>query len=182
MTDELFLTDLWSLLVDEDELVDGRPSWLESWFRGTPAGQIPDHPTAAALHRILAAGVDVDDLTDVVRTMQHEIIYNVCQLLDDPGLLGIRGGRDWALTVDGEPIGELHSSLDEHDPSGRHGEPRGRPVPARLPGQPAHARIAVAQARAGDRLTAIRTWREATGDTPAAAKAAIDTLLGDAPD
>jgi hypothetical protein len=133
---------------------------------------------AAALQRLLAAGVAPDDLTDVVRTMQHEIIYNVCQLLDDPGLLGIRGERRWTLTVDGE----LHSSLDEHDPSGRHGEPRGRPVPARLLGRPLYARLAVAQARAGDRLAAIGTWRAATGDTTMAAKAAIDALLGDARD
>ncbi|HEX6356145.1 hypothetical protein [Actinophytocola sp.] len=185
MTDdqrELFLTDLWSLVVDEDELVDGQPSWIESFFRGTPAGEIPAGPTSAALHRVLAAGVDPDDLTDVVRTMQHEIIHNVCQLLDDPRMLGIRGERRWTLTVDGDPVDELHSSLDEHDPSGRHGEPRGRPVPARLPGQPLYARLAVAQARAGDRLAAVRTWRAATGDTTVAAKTAINALLGDASD
>jgi len=91
---ELFLTDLWSLLVDEDERVDGYPLW--------------------------------------------------------------------------------------HDPSGRGGEPRGRPIPARLPGQPLYARLAVAQALAGDRFAAIKTWRAATGDTSAKAKAAIDALLNDA--
>jgi hypothetical protein len=188
---ELFLTDLWGLLVDEDERVDDVPSWIESWFRGTPPGAVPDDPTAAALHRILACGADADDLTDVVRTMQHEIIYNVCQLLDDPALLGIRRGvppdqveAGWELMAvrtappgDCRPIGELHSDLDEHDPSGRGGEPRGRPIPARLPGQPLYARLAVAQARAGDRLAAVKTWRAATGATSAEAKAAIDALL-----
>jgi hypothetical protein len=188
---ELFLTDLWGLVVDEDEQVDGNPSWIDSWIRSEPNGAESDDPTTAALYRILDSGADVDDLTDVVRTMQHEIIYNVYQLLDDPALFGIR--RDtppeevqarWQLTAihpasptGSHPIGELHSELDEHDPSGRGGEPRGRPIPARLPGQPLYARVAVAQARAGDRLAAIKTWRSATGSTTATAKAAIDELL-----
>jgi hypothetical protein len=190
---ELFLTDVWGLLVDEDDRVDGYPSWVESWLRGLAPGGVPDHPTAAALHRVLAAGVDVDDLTDVVRAMQYELLYSVCQLLDDPGLLGIRIDVDpdevaagWQLmavrgapTPDRRPIYELHSSLGEYDPSGRAGEPRGRPIPAHLPGQPLYARLAVAQARAGDKLAAIRTWRAATGATSADAKAAIDGLLND---
>jgi hypothetical protein len=93
----------------------------------------------AALHRILARGADADDLTDVVRAMQYEIIYNVCQLLDDPALLGIRRRVPpgqvkvrWELTAvrtapaERRPIGDLHTELDEHDPSGRGGEPRSR--------------------------------------------------------
>jgi hypothetical protein len=187
---ELFLTDLWSLLIDEDERAADRPSWIESWFRGVPEGAVPQDPTAAALSRILASGADADDLTDVVRAMQHEIIYNVCQLLDDPSLLGIRGDvppgearAGWELTAvrdappDRRPIGELHSELDARDPSGRGGEPRGRPLPAVLPGLPSYAGLAVAQARAGDRLAAIKTWRAATGASTAGAKAAIDALL-----
>ncbi|GAB1694092.1 hypothetical protein [Krasilnikovia sp. M28-CT-15] len=181
---ELFLTNLWSLLVDEDEWTDGSPSWIEQWMRGTPPGSVPAFPTAAALHRILACGVDPDDLTDVVRTMQHEVVYDICQLLDDPTLLGLPAESSWELTavrtappVGRSPMYGLHSGLDELDPSGRGGEPRPRPVPARLPGQPLYARIAVAQARAGDRHTALKTWRTATGATLAEAKAALDALL-----
>lgn len=197
---KLFLTDLWSLLVDEDERVDGQPGWIESWFRSHQPGVEPSDATAAALFRILAAGADADDLTDVVRTMQLEIIFNACKLLDDPTLLGIRLDSDagddlppgqaepgWELmavrtaaSADRRPIGWLHEDLYDHDPSGRYGEPRGRPIPAPLPGQPYHARLAVAQARAGDRLAAIRTWRAATGATSSAAEAAIDALLDDA--
>src|SRR5205085_2306934 len=111
---DLFLIDLWSLVVDEDKWVDGHPSWIESWLRGTPAGGVPDHPTAAALQRIIASGADRDDLTDVVRAMQHEILYNVCQLLDDPALLGIRRDTppgEHTSAADRNPLGELHSAL-----------------------------------------------------------------------
>ncbi|MFG2213624.1 hypothetical protein ACGFN1_01880 [Streptomyces sp. NPDC048685] len=187
-----FLATLWSMVVDEDSYTDGHPSWLEPERRSDQQGNGPADAGASALQLVLACGVDPDDLTDVVREVQHEVLYNVCQLLDDPGLLGIgldhEGSRPaefrWELVAvrDGEPAGRvpvhgLHSSLDELDPSGRHGEPRGRPIPARLPGHPLHARLAVAHARAGDRIRAIRTWRKATGATVTEAKAAIDLLV-----
>ncbi|MEU2131302.1 hypothetical protein [Streptomyces sp. NPDC018352] len=75
------------------------------------------------------------------------------------------------------PINYLHSVLDEHDPSGRGGEPRGRPIPVRLPGHPLHARLAVAHALAGDRIQALQTWRKATGAPLREAEAAIELLL-----
>jgi hypothetical protein len=193
----LFLTDLWRLLIDEDRTVDGVPSWIESWFRGTPPGTVPADPTAGALHRILASGADPDDVTDVVRTMQHEIIYNICQLLDDPAMLGIRPAVDpdhvelgYQLTaVRTEspparlPMEDLHSDLDSYDPAGRWGEPRGRPITAPwLPGEPEHARAAAALARDGFRDCAVTTWRAATGATPIEAEAAIDALLNHAAD
>ncbi len=198
---EAFVDALWSLLVDEDGYTAGQPSWIESRFRGVPPGAAPTDPTAAALRRILDRGADPDDLTDLVRAMQHEVLYNVCQLIDDPGLLGL-DPEDGDSSADGsadgpgapEPgwellavrtagpagrasIGELHSSLDSRDPSGRGGEPRGRPLPAALPGLAPYARLAVAHALAGDRVLALKTWRQATGAPLGEAKAAIDHLL-----
>ncbi|MER5850675.1 hypothetical protein ABT126_27530 [Streptomyces sp. NPDC002012] len=187
-----FLTTVWNMAVDEDAYTDGSPSWIESWLRGHEQGSVPGSASAAALHRILACGADPDDLTDVVRQMQHDLAYNVCQLIDDPGLLGIGLDEDWSEQTDFRwelvavrtaqpteraPIDGLHSSLDELDPSGRGGEPRSRPVPARLPGYPLHARLAVAHVRSGDRIQAINTWRKATGASVMEAKAAIDQLL-----
>ncbi|MEV7422585.1 hypothetical protein [Streptomyces sp. NPDC091212] len=187
-----FLTAVWNMVVDEDARIDGYPSWIESWLRGHGQENVPGSASAAALQRILACGVDPDDLTDVVRQMQHDLVYNVCQLIDDPGLLGIGLDEDrsewtdvrWELAAVRTarpavraPIDGLHSSLDEFDPSGRGGEPRGRPVPARLPGYPLHARLAVAHARAGDRIQAINTWRKATGASVIEAKVAVDQLL-----
>ncbi|MCX4792912.1 MULTISPECIES: hypothetical protein [unclassified Streptomyces] len=187
-----FLTAMWNMVVDEDAYTDGSPSWIESRSGGHEQGSVPGSASAAALHRILACGVNPDDVTDVVRQMQHDLLYNVCQLIDDPGLLGIGLDEDWSEQMDVRwelvavrtarstvraPIDGLHSSLDELDPSGRSGEPRGRPVPARLPGQPLHARLAIAHARAGYRIQAINTWRKATGASVMEAKAAIDQLL-----
>jgi hypothetical protein len=189
---QLFLTTVWSMVVDEDSYTGGYPSWIESWLRGREQGSALGSASAAALDRILACGVDPEDLTDVVRQMQHELVRNVCELIDDPGLLGIGLDEDWSEQVDFHwelvavrttgpagraPIDGLHSSLDEFDPSGRSGEPRGRPIPARLPGYPLHARLAVAHARAGDRIQAINTWRKATGAPLMEAKAAVDLLL-----
>ncbi|MFJ6138747.1 hypothetical protein [Kitasatospora sp. NPDC092286] len=189
---EAFANALWSLVVDEDGRTGGQPSWIEAWLRNRPSEGAPEHPVPAALHRILACGVDPDDLTDVVRAMQHDLLYNVCQLIDDPGLLGLGaeddqpGGTDydWELVAvrtagpaDRTPLHGLHAVLDEHDPSGRAGEPRGRPVPARLPGHPLHARLAAAHALAGDRVEAIRTWRNATGAPLSEAQATIDRLV-----
>ncbi|WEV24243.1 hypothetical protein OYE22_02810 [Streptomyces sp. 71268] len=153
-----------------------------------------DAAETTALQRVLACGVDPDDLTDVVREMQHEVLYNLCQLFDDPGLLGI--GLDgensqppefrWHLAATRAmapevpaPLLSLHTALDAHDPSGREGDPRGRPLPARLPGHPGYVRHAVAQARAGDRMRAIRTWRQATGLPAREAKAVLDRVLAE---
>lgn len=185
-----FLTTVWSMVVDEDSYTDGYPSWID--LRGTQQGSVPASAGTDAMQRILACGVDPDDLTDVVRKMQHDLLYEVCQLIDDPGLLGIGLDEEWSEPTDFRwellavrtagpagraPIHGLHSSLDELDPSGRDGATRGRPIPARLPGYPLHARLAVAHARAGDRIQAINTWRKATGAPVMEAKAAIDLLL-----
>jgi hypothetical protein len=189
---ESFVNALWNLVVDEDAYADDQPSWIESWLRGHQPGTVPYGADSAALLRILACGVDLADLTDVVRAMQHELIYGVCQLIDDPGLLGIGLDQDesgetefgWELVAfrterpaERAPINYLHSVLDEHDPSGRGGEPRGRPIPVRLPGHPLHARLAVAHMLAGARIQALQTWRKATGAPLGEAKAAIELLL-----
>ncbi|GAA1227399.1 hypothetical protein GCM10009665_17400 [Kitasatospora nipponensis] len=196
-----FLRTAWGMVVDEDGDADGYPSWIDPSCRSRREGSGPVSAGAGAgagaLGRVLACGVDPDDLTDVVREMQHALLYNLCQLIDDPGLLGIGLGEEpsepaefrWELmavrtrgTEEGAPaervlVQGLHSSLDGLDPSGREGESRGRPVPARLPGHPLHARLAVAHARAGERVQAINTWRTATGAPVMEAKAAIDRLL-----
>ncbi len=188
-----FLATAWSLVVDEDSHTNGYPSWIDR--RGHQQDGVPAAERTDALDRILACGVDPDDLTDVVREMQHKVLTGLCQLIDDPGLLDLGLDEEWSEPTDyrwelvavrttgptgRSPIHGLHSALDELDPSGRHGETRGRPIPAHLPGHPPHARLALAHARAGDRIQAINTWRKATGAPVMEAKAAIDLLLDQA--
>ncbi|MGW8393484.1 hypothetical protein [Pseudoduganella sp. HUAS MS19] len=63
---ELLLRGLWSLVIDEKD---------------------PSHLSAVGGHsvqRLLDKGVDPDDLMDVVRETQVDIIYNVAQLVDWP--------------------------------------------------------------------------------------------------
>ncbi|MGC0414969.1 hypothetical protein [Embleya sp. AB8] len=181
---QAFLTALWSLIIDEDAKTAGAPSWIESWLRGTEPGTPPEDPAAAALHRVLSSGVDPDDLTDVVRRMQHELAYNICQLLDDPGLLDLDPPTEWHLVAKetNTPLAGLHASLDDFDPTARHGAARPRPIPANLPSQPPYAKLAVAQALAGNRIQAITTWRQATGAPITEAKAALDALLAEPDD
>jgi len=123
----LLLRGLWAEVVD-DSLP--RPQWLERW-RALGESGFP-FINSPALQRLLDAGVDVHDLTDVVRSAQVLTIYNVAQLMDEP----CRDlGYDAAAAPDvqlayvdeaGTPHrpGSLHDALEELDPAGRHGQPR----------------------------------------------------------
>ncbi|AQR69582.1 hypothetical protein BZG29_15505 [Janthinobacterium sp. LM6] len=124
---QLLLRGLWSDVVDESM---PRPQWLERWRELGESG-FP-FINSPALQRLLDAGVDVHDLTDVVRSAQVLTIYNIAQLVDEPCRdLGydVADAPDVHLAyVDeaGAPHrpGSLHDALEESDPAGRHGQPR----------------------------------------------------------
>ena len=111
---ELLLRGLWSNVIDETPAAEAR------------AGASP------ALQRLLDRGVDADDLVDVIREAQIDLIYNVAQMLDEPtGLLesdeniGIEVLVRFAeMHGAAAPIHCLHTCLMGLDPSGRHGEAR----------------------------------------------------------
>jgi hypothetical protein len=138
------LREMWNQVIVEDHYVDGVPGWIESWFRSHQPGVEPSDPTAAALFRILASGADPDDVTVVVKVMQEEVLYNVCQLIDEPGLLEVDLNEDpdaaeigWRLLAERTappaataPIGDLHTDFWDADPTGRQGAPRDRGQPA----------------------------------------------------
>ena len=126
---ELSLNGLWSDVVDESQ---PRPRWIERW-RTLDAHGFPFIDTAA-LERLLAAGVDPHDLTDVVRSAQVLTLHNIAQLIDSPTV-----GLGWDLPpqatvhlacaaeadADGKPAQHaLRPEVGARDPSGRHGEPR----------------------------------------------------------
>ena len=118
----LFLQQAWKLVVDEDD---------EEWIaaaqsaaaaaRGEPGGAL-----GPALDRLLAQGASKKDLTTVVRVMQWRLLFSLCYLMEDPGLPDDEvGDIAWRLfQVDEEdqpiaPIGGLHESVLETEPSGR---------------------------------------------------------------
>ena len=120
----LLLTAFWRMVVDENE-------------RWTKAPQ-------PAIKRLLAKGIDPVDLTDVVREMQIDLLYDVCQLLDHSGhgiedlQAKIAENVEWRVCeYDGEreevgrPMHGLHESFHSADPSGRDGElpQRGQKTP-----------------------------------------------------
>lgn len=123
----LLLRGLWADVVD-DSLP--KPQWIARWCElGASGFPFINSP---ALQRLLDAGVDVHDLTDVVRSAQVLTIYNIAQLIDEPC-------RDLGYDVEVAPDvqlgyvdeagaphlpGSLHDALEELDPAGRHGQPR----------------------------------------------------------
>ncbi|MDN2676230.1 hypothetical protein [Janthinobacterium sp. SUN033] len=124
---QLLLRGLWADVIDESM---PQPLWLERWRELGESG-FP-FINSPALQRLLDAGVDVHDLTDVVRSAQVLTIYNIAQLIDEPCRdLGydVADAPDVQLAyVDeaGTPHqpGSLHDALEENDPAGRHGQPR----------------------------------------------------------
>lgn len=124
---QLLLRGLWADVVDEGM---PQPQWLARWRELGESG-FP-FINSPALQRLLDAGVDVHDLTDVVRSAQVLTIYNIAQLIDEPCRdLGydLQETPDLALTAVDEAgalhrYGSLHDALEELDPAGRHGQPR----------------------------------------------------------
>ena len=123
----LFLRQAWRSIIDEDD-----PNWIDR--RMAHAAANPGEPYAGvgpALRRLRERGASTEDLTDLVRGMQAELLFTFCYLLEDPGDIEPEV-RDlaWSLVqVDdaGEalgPITGLHESVLEMDPTGREMRPR----------------------------------------------------------
>lgn len=122
----LLLRGLWACAIDEDD------RWQKQWHH--------ESPVAKAIERLLAKGIDPADLTDVVRAMQMETLFNVCQLLDSPshGIEDLQEkipeNIEWRVAeYDGEKevvgtraILDIHESFHSFDPTGREGKPRDR--------------------------------------------------------
>ena len=123
----LFLKALWGNVVGDDD------SWMHEWAD-------PKHPIPAAIQRMLAKGIDPNDLTDVVREMQIDVLFNACVSLSDSahGIEDLQNKIpetiDWCLAEHDVAKGkamriasdDLHSDFYDFDPTGRRGEPRKR--------------------------------------------------------
>ena len=122
----LFLRQAWRKVVADDD-----PSWIARAI-GASVDQ-PHAPYAGvghALRRLKTLGATDQDITDLVRGMQAELLFSLCYLLDDPSIEEPMGqGISWALIQtndDGEAIEALHSLHEDvltTDPTGREMRP-----------------------------------------------------------
>jgi hypothetical protein len=118
----LFLRQAWSNVTD-----DGATKWID--YQRKQAERAPDAPFSGmghALDRAVKAGVSADDLTEIVRCAQAELLFQLCYMLEDNGLPEPElEGLGWGLfqtDESGQPIGPiygLHESVLSMDPTGR---------------------------------------------------------------
>ena len=132
----VFLKALWNEIIDDEKTATGEYRWIEGWLRYGRNNKKPQTGMAVALERLLAAGADPDDLSDIVRQMQILFAFNVCQILDGEGIEAIAEKipgfprLDWRLfsvSPKGKALAaieSLHESWHSADPSGREGESR----------------------------------------------------------
>lgn len=131
LTRFLFLRAAWKLVVPDRDT-----KWIDGALRPTTPNA-PLSGLAPALERLLAKGTDRADVHEVVRCMQYELLFSLCYLLEDPTWAYEDTGElrpelekiAWGLfEVDedgepGRPIGGLHESVLDTDPSGREMRP-----------------------------------------------------------
>jgi hypothetical protein len=119
----LFLKYAWSRVIAE-----GDTTWIGRAIKDAEAR--PDQPYAglgAALARCRAAGASSEDLTEIARCLQAQMIFAITYIIDGPPYeLSPIKDLSWGLfqiTADGRPIGPqvsgLYESVLEFDPTGR---------------------------------------------------------------
>jgi len=125
----LFLKHAWSNVVSE-----GDNMWIDNAIRLAKARPgLPYAGLGAALVRCRAAGVSSEDLTEIARCLQAEMLFAITCLLDDgpPDESGPGINVSWGLfetdehgNPTGSHIGGLHESVLELDPTGREMRPK----------------------------------------------------------
>jgi hypothetical protein len=123
----LFLRQAWRKIIPEDD-----HSWIQAQINYS--AQSPGEPCSGiglALKNLLAKSASPQDITDVVRVMQYNLLFRLCYLLSDPGAPEPEVQHiSWGLVQlneDGEvvdSIDALHESVLETDPTGREMRPR----------------------------------------------------------
>ena len=126
----VFLRQAWQNVV-----TDGDTSWIAAEIAASEQRlQGPGASVGPALKRMLAAGVSCEDITEVVRAMQWIVLSGIAYQLDDSEVVEYPKANmpqvNWALfelDVEGRPshpIGGLHESVLETDPTGREMAPK----------------------------------------------------------
>jgi hypothetical protein len=127
----VFLRQAW-----EGIIADGDTSWIDPQIQ-----QAERHPRAPgagigpALKRILAAGGNREDIAELVRVMQWQVLARIAVQLDDPGVVEYPSKDmpqvNWRLFEVDEhdlplrPIEGLHESVLDTDPTEREMRPKG---------------------------------------------------------
>jgi hypothetical protein len=180
------LADVFDEQVGEDTPAGpAGPAWIDRWRQlatsGFPFIDVP------AMDRLLAAGANPSDLTDVVRSAQMLTAYNIANLIDDPSN-ALRGDLDvpedvvdWTLMrrdASGAlvEVGQLHEEIMSWDPSGRGGAPRSLDL-RRLQSLPRDVRLEVwSLMRDQDMSKAALLWKKHVGGDAADCLAAVERL------
>jgi hypothetical protein len=125
----LFLRQAWRAVLDEADA-----TWITAAI--ARADSRPDEPYAGvghALRKLRSRGATDEELTDLVRGMQAELLFQFCYLLEDPGDVEPEvADISWSLVQvdhDGNVLANvdgLHESVLETDPTGREMRPRAR--------------------------------------------------------
>jgi len=94
----LFLKGCWSNIVSDTE-----PSWIDEIISRIPEDSNELFAgTAHALRRLLASGANREDIAEVVRGMQAELLFHVCYQLADSDVVEGYDFVKWALMEVGE--------------------------------------------------------------------------------
>lgn len=124
----IFLKQAWDSVAAE-----GKTEWIDKEV--IRSEEYPNEPYAGlgvVLQRILNAGIDREDITELARCLQVGMLFRIGYLLDGRAY-PVKGWEhiDWALfrtDDDGRPMEEqitgLHESVLQSDPTGREMRPR----------------------------------------------------------
>lgn len=117
----LFLKGCWDMVVPDND-----STWIERRVANTPPdSNQPFAGGAHALRRLIASGASKEDINELVRCFQAELLVGICQQIDDAD--NVDDNEDlarWALMLlddDDNPtkiIGGLLESALSTDPSG----------------------------------------------------------------
>jgi hypothetical protein len=123
----MFLRQAWRSIIPDDDI-----SWIEREIQS--ATRNPDAPGSelgVALARLQKAGASPRDLSVVARNAQWQLLHSICYLLSDPSIEEEELQHvAWRLfEIDekgniGRPVGGLHESVLETDPTGREMRPK----------------------------------------------------------
>jgi hypothetical protein len=124
----LFRKQAWERVIG-----DGQIAWIDEEI--DRASCSPSEPYAGlglALQRVLDAGASREDISEIGRCLQAQALSGISYLIDGPAYEEPKlENIQWRLfrvnqdeTPRGEPIGGLHESVLETDPTGREMRPK----------------------------------------------------------